>query len=68
MDKKLINACVGAIVDAAIEGRWNCVLNLTVADVVEQLEESGVKTPEQAVRMFADWRELQIEYGNEVRS
>lgn len=68
MDKQLLKQCIEAITIAACDGKWNCVLNLTLADVVEQLEESQVETPEQAVRMFADWRELQIEYGNEVQS
>lgn len=66
MDKKLLKDCIGAVIEAAVAGNWNCVLNLTLNDVAEQLEESQVETPQQAVRMFADWRELQIEYGNEV--
>lgn len=65
MKQQLLQECLNAVVQAAVDGKWNCVLNLTLSDVVEQLEESEVKTPAQAVRMFKDWRDLQIEYGLE---
>lgn len=55
MDKKLIKECVGAIVEAAIQNKWGIVLDLPLKDVVEQLEETNVKTPEAAVEMFSFW-------------
>lgn len=55
MDKKLLKDCIGAVIEAAVKNGWDKVLDLTLSDVVEQLEESSVETPEQAVMLFADW-------------
>lgn len=55
MDKKLLKDCIGAVIEAAVKNGWDKVLDLTLADVVEQLEQSEVQTPEQAVMLFADW-------------
>jgi hypothetical protein len=55
MDKKLLKDCIGAVIEAAVAQGWDKVLDLTLNDVVEQLEQSEVQTPEQAVMMFADW-------------
>lgn len=55
MDKKLLKDCIGAVIEAAVKNGWDKVLDLTLSDVVEQLEESSVETPEQAVTLFADW-------------
>lgn len=57
-----IKECIGAIIAAAATNGgdygWNRVMDLPLRDVVEQLEESGVKTPEAAVQMFGDWASL----------
>lgn len=68
MQQKLLQECLGAVIKAAVEGNWNCVLSLTLNAVVEQLEESNVQSPASAVRMFKDWRDLQIEYGLEDKT
>lgn len=64
MDKNLRKECIDAIVEAATNAQWTSVMNLTLKDVVEQLEESGVKSPKAAVQMFADWVEMHASYGN----
>lgn len=63
MDKKLRKDCIDAVLEAALEKGWDCVLNRTLNDIVEDLDDSVIETPEQAVIMYGNWVELQIEYG-----
>lgn len=56
MDKKLLKDCIGAVIEAAVKNGWDKVLGVQVfSQFVEQLEQSEVQTPEQAVTLFADW-------------
>ena len=64
MDKNLRKECIDAIVEAATNAQWTSVMNLSLHDVVEQLEQSGVETPLEAVEMYAEWVEMHINYGN----
>ena len=63
MDKKLRKECIDAVLEAALEKGWDCVLNRTLNDIVEDLDDSVIETPEQAVTMYSNWVDLQIEYG-----
>ena len=67
MDKKLRATCIEAITVAACDNKWNCVLDLQLKDVVEQLEETNVKSPEAAVQMFEKiFTELSATHANEI--
>lgn len=55
MDKKLLKDCIGAVIEAAVKNGWDKVLDLTLNDVIKQLKENSMKTPEQAVMLFTNW-------------
>jgi hypothetical protein len=60
MNQQLRSDCVGAIINAALlklpsDPRWEKVLDLSLQDVVVQLEETGAKSAAAAVDMFAQW-------------
>ena len=54
MEKNLRNACLAAIIDAALEAGWNFFLNHSMNDILEMLDDSEVTTPAQAVIKFRD--------------
>lgn len=61
MSKKQIGECVAAVAKAAVVNGWECVLCLTVADVVEQLEETKTYDPKDAVEMYQSYVDCQSE-------
>lgn len=61
MDKQLLKKCIGAILVAAVEEKWNYILDTSLNDVCEMLEDSEVTTPEQAVIKFRDLQQYALE-------
>lgn len=61
MEQNLRNMCLAAVTNAALEEKWNYILDTTLNDICEMLDDSEVTTPEQAVIKFRDLQQYALE-------